>query len=67
MIRIRDAAGRPLEGVFKFVEICDQDGNPALVFFQDDRGAIRQLEKGHPDADRYEKITGSKFVPVVRR
>lgn len=69
MIRLRGADGKEIElpKQARFIELCDQDGAPGLVIYQDTQGAIHEMTQGHPDAARYERVTGVKFVPVVRR
>ena len=70
MIRIRhsenkDVIAKELTQAYRFVEICDLDGNIGAVVFMDDKGTIRLLRPGEADAERYAKMFGVKFSKLV--
>lgn len=66
MIRIRhvenkDVIAQELAQAYRFVEICDLDGNVGAVVFMDDKGTIKLIKPTDPDALRYSKMYGVKF------
>jgi len=66
MLRIRhvenkDVVTRELSAAYRFVEICDLDGNIGAVVFMDDKGTIRLVKPEDPDARRYAKLYGVTF------
>ena len=70
MIRIRHTEGKDvisteLAKAYRFVEICDLDGNIGALVFMDDRGTVRLISPEDPDARRYEKMYGVKFSKLT--
>lgn len=70
MIRIRhtenrDVLSTELAQAYRFVEICDLDGNIGALVFMDDRGTIRLVGPDDPEARRYEKMYGVKFSKLT--
>ena len=66
MIRMRKTDGTSVALVdeFKFVEICDMDGNVAELLIDQGDGSIEQITAGSPEASRYEDLFGVKFCEV---
>lgn len=50
----------------KFVEICDQLGDVAVVFHMDQQGTIQSIAAGSAEAVGYSKLFGAKFVKHIR-
>lgn len=67
MIRLRDTRGlaRELPADVRFVEICDLEGRVAKLLFRDDSGAIRGVEAGSTEAQRYARMMSVQFIPVT--
>lgn len=70
MIRIRhrenkDVVTQELTQAYRFVEICDLDGNVGAVVFMDDKGTIRLIGPDDPDATRYAGLYGVKFSKLT--
>ncbi len=70
MIRIRhtensDVVATELSKPYRFVEICDLDGNIGALVFMDDRGTVRLVGPEDPDARRYERMYGVKFSKLT--
>lgn len=70
MIRIRhvenkDVVAKELANAYRFVEICDLDGNIGAVVFMDDKGTIRLLRPEDADAHRYAKMYNVKFSKLA--
>jgi hypothetical protein len=66
MIRVRTSEGESIEltGEGNFVEICDADHNPALVFYTGDN-SISQISKDMEEAKLYEARFNCKFAQVI--
>lgn len=54
-----------LDKAYRFVEICDLDGNIGAVVFMDDKGTVRLVGPSDPEAARYAKIFGVKFSQLT--
>jgi hypothetical protein len=55
MIKVRNAKGDvlPFPADGRFVEVCDDTGKPACVFFLDDKGALTRMGPGDAGFERY--------------
>jgi hypothetical protein len=63
MIQIRSTDGtvQTISGPFRFVELCDTTGSPAIVAYMDEQKQLHILVEGTEEANRYEKAFGVKF------
>lgn len=67
MLRLRNDKGATTElGDSQFVEICDQTGDIAVLFYKDAQGFIHTVRAGDAEAKKYEELFGVKFVPLVK-
>lgn len=70
MLRIRDTSGATSEihEKFRFIEVCDIAGKIAVLIYRDDAGAVKLVEAGTPEAQRYQNLFRSQkleFCPVI--
>lgn len=66
MIRVRSSDGKSIEltGEGNFVEICDSENQPALVFYQS-ANSISQIIGSTEEAKLYEAKFNCKFAKVI--
>ena len=69
MIRLRETRGKvaELQEAFKFVEVCDLDGNIAMLIYTDSNGAVQIIRATDTKkADQYcAMYPGAKFCPII--
>ena len=67
MLKIRSAAGNLInvDSHPHFVEICDDDGNIGVVFYQPRENVITQIEPGTEEAAVYANKYNVKFVKII--
>lgn len=62
MLQIRNVKGEvTVLNPGSFIEICDLDGKPAMVFFQTEQNKTHIIEPGTKDSKRYEKMFNLEF------
>lgn len=67
MIRVRNDKGKVLQlaANVKFVELCDNKGNLALLIHQPAPDVIRYYTQNDPEFQRYIKAYGVKMTEVI--
>ena len=67
MIKLRDKEGKSesIESSASFVEICDLEGNPALVFYMPEPGAISTISGDSQEGEIYSNKYNVSFSKVI--
>jgi len=64
-LRAKDGTSLDVEDETSFIEICDTEGNPALVFYMPGPNAVSAIEGNSPEGELYAKKYDINFSKII--